>query len=156
MYKPADFVCSEQPFDIYGSAKNCENVIVTYGRLFSQACLAKENLAINGIKTCIIKLNRIKPIDEKAVFFAKQFKRVFFFEEGMLTGGIGESFNYKLSSIGFKGKFYLTAIDNKFVSQATVNATLHRLNLYAAGVEKIITQRVGCDVKQKKAGCNAV
>ena len=156
MYKPADFVCSEQPFDLYGNAINCENVIVTYGRLFSQACLAKENLTINGVKTCILKLNRIKPIDDRAVLIAKRFKNVFFFEEGMLAGGIGESFNYKLSGVDFKGKFYLTAIEDKFISQATVDATLHRLNLDAAGMEKIITQRVGCGVKQKKTGCNAV
>ena len=118
--------------------------------------MAKENLTINGVKTCILKLNRIKPIDDRAVLIAKRFKNVFFFEEGMLAGGIGESFNYKLSGVDFKGKFYLTAIEDKFISQATVDATLHRLNLDAAGMEKIITQRVGCGVKQKKTGCNAV
>lgn len=156
MYKPADFVCSEQPFDIYGSAIDCENVIVTYGRLFSQACLARKNMAINGTKTCIIKLNRIKPIDNKAVLIAKRFKNVFFFEEGMRAGGIGESFNYELSKVGFKGGFFLTAIEDEFVQQAAVGNTLHKLNLDSVGMEKIITQRVGCDAKQKKAGCTAV
>lgn len=156
MYKPEDFACSAEPFDVYGDFFNCENVIVTYGRMFSQACLARENLILKGIKVCIIKLNRIKPIDGKAVSLAKRFKHIFFFEEGMLSGGVGENFNYKLSCLDFKGKFWLTAIEDKFIAQATVNATLRKLYLDADGMEKIITQRVGYFDKQKKIGHNAI
>lgn len=147
MYKPADFACSENSFDVYGDISGCENVIVTYGRLFSQACLAKESLIKRNIKTCIIKLNRIKPIDEQAVLMAKKFKNVFFFEEGMLSGGVGETFSYKLGCAGFDGKFTLTAIEDKFITQATVAATLHKLNLDADGMEKIVARSVGCDAR---------
>ena len=143
MYKPTDFICSEKPFDIYGDFFNCENVIVTYGRLFSQACLAKESLSLKGVNVCILKLNKIKPIEKDAVLFAKQFKNVFFFEESMLTGGVGESFNYELSCINFNGTFHLTAIENKFVAQATVMASLQKLSLDALSMEKIIIEKVG-------------
>lgn len=143
MHKPIDFICSEKPFDIYGDFLNCENVIVTYGRLFSQACLAKESLSLKGVNVCILKLNKIKPIEKDAVLFAKQFKNVFFFEESMLTGGVGESFNYELSCINFNGTFHLTAIEDKFVTQSTVMASLQKLSLDALSMEKIIIEKVG-------------
>ncbi len=143
MYKPTDFICSDKPFDVYGNFLNCESVIVTYGRLFSQACLAKENLELKGINVCILKLNKIKPIEKKSVLFAKKFKNVFFFEESILTGGVGESFNYELGCVSFKGNFYLTAIEDKFVPQAEVMASLQKLNLDANGMEKIIIEKVG-------------
>ena len=47
--------------------------------------------------------------------------------------------------MGFDGTFTLTAIEDKFVSQATVAATLHKLNLDADGMEKIVARSVGCD-----------
>lgn len=156
MYKPTDFICSDETFDVYGDCLNCEIVVVTYGRLFSYACLAKENLLKKGIKICVIKLNRIKPIDSRAIFIAKSFKNVFFFEEGMLSGGVGENFNYKLDNAGFAGKFYITAIENQFIAQASVETILHKLCLDAEGIEKIIIQRVGSFDKQKKIGRNAI
>ena len=42
-------------------------VIVTFGRLFSNACMALATLREKGISARIIKLNRIKPIDIRAV-----------------------------------------------------------------------------------------
>lgn len=156
MYKPADFTCSERSFDVYGNVDKCENIVVTYGRLFSQACLAKENLAVNGIKICVLKLNRIKPLDNHAVLTAKRFKNVFFFEEGMLVGGVGENFNYRLSCAGFTGKFHLTAIENEFVAQASVASALRRLNLDAEGMEKIITRSVDGFNGQEKARCGTI
>lgn len=156
MYKPEDFACSCEPFDVYGDLMGCETAIVTYGRMFSQACLAKENLRLKRIKTCVIKLNRIKPIDSAAVLAASKFKNVFFFEEGMLSGGVGERFSYELTQVGFGGNFHLTAVDGEFVAQATVEAALHKLNLDADGMEKIIAQRIDAFGGQEKAGCSAV
>ncbi len=156
LYMPEGFKPSCKTFDIYGDYKNCDNLIVTYGRLFSYACRAKEKLEARGIKVCILKLNRIKPIDEKATLFATSFENIFFFEEGMLSGGVGERFNYSLGCANYKGNFDLTAIDNEFVVQATVKDTLHKLNLDADGMEKIIIQRVDNCGDQKEAGYTAV
>ncbi len=155
MYKPENFTSTHASYDIYGN-KNMDVVIVTYGRLFSQACLAKERLEIQGINACIIKLNRIKPIDEDAVLFAQNFNNVFFFEEGMLSGGVGEYFEYMLSQVGHKGKFKLTAIGDKFVTQATVQNQLHELELDADGIEKIILRSVERIDKQEEIGFTAV
>ncbi len=64
--------------------------IITYGRLFSAACEAVHLLDTEGIKARVIKLNRIKPIAREAVSNICTASKVFFFEEGIESGGIGE------------------------------------------------------------------
>ena len=43
LYKPKDFLASDKSFDIYGDC-TASVILVTYGRLFSYACQAKEQL----------------------------------------------------------------------------------------------------------------
>lgn len=128
LYRPADFRCSGKPFDVYGD-ETAEDAIVTYGRLFSNACLAKEALEKQGVPVKIVKLNRIKPIDPAAVAASLGCKRVFFFEEGVLQGGVGERFFFLLGQAGFTGKYTLRGIDDHFVPHATVAQTLENLGL---------------------------
>lgn len=137
LYKPSDFCASDEPFDVYGDP-SAVNVLVTYGRLFSFACLAKEELEKDGIPLCIIKLNRIKPIDGGALSLAVKRSRVFFFEEGMQLGGVGEHFGFLLSQMGFQGRYCLKAVNDRFVPQASMARALHSLELDAEGMIKII------------------
>ena len=127
----------KQRFDIYGD-KDADILIVTYGRIFSEACKAREQLLKLGKKVCILKLNIIKPIDKKAINFALGFKNIFFFEEGMLSGGIGETFGYQLGIKDYKDKYRITAIKDKFVPQSKVQSALRSLGLDAKGIEKVI------------------
>ncbi|MDQ5983389.1 MAG: 1-deoxy-D-xylulose-5-phosphate synthase [Eubacteriales bacterium SKADARSKE-1] len=150
-----DFKSTGKDFDIYGKVDS-DILIVTYGRIFSNACIARESLQAKGINACILKLNKIKPIDENAIKFAAKFSNVFFFEEGILNGGIGEHFNYKLSKSNFCGKFNLTAIDDKFVAQATVKATLENLYLDEKGMENIILRSVLKIGDKKETRCATV
>lgn len=149
------FKATGKDFDIFGEIDS-DILIVTYGRLFSSACIARENLQAKGINVCILKFNKIKPIDENAIKFATKFFNIFFFEEGILNGGIGEHFNYKLAKDNFCGKFNLTAIDDKFVSQATVKATLEALSLDEKGMENIILRSVLKIGDKKETGCTTV
>lgn len=133
LYKPEDFIPSINSYDVYGDS-NADVAIVTYGRIFSNACLARKTLAKHGVRACIIKLNQLKPLSDEAVTLALKFKYVFFFEEGILNGGVGEHFSYCLSKNGFNGNYSLTAIDDKFVVQATVESTLKKLSLDKDGM----------------------
>ncbi len=90
-------------------------MIVTYGRLFSFACLAISKLKRSGLCVNVLKLNRIKPIDERAISAAVSAERVFFFEEGIEQGGVGEHFSYLLGQAGFSGSFPLKR-DYRFCS----------------------------------------
>ena len=135
-YRPSNFV-SNDVYSVYGDGK--EALIVTYGRLFAYAAQTTEILKDKNINITVLKLNRIKPISEEAVHFACEFGKVYFFEEGIEAGGVGEMFCYMLKKNGFDGYYDLTAIKDKFVRQSTVEEALAQLNLDCPGmVNKMI------------------
>ncbi len=141
LFRPCDFRLSGRPFDLYGGAE-ATVAVVTYGRLFSFACLARLRLEKRGISLRIVKLNRIKPVDDGAVRSAAGAERVFFFEEGIRQGGVGERFGFLLSQSGFRGRFYLHAIEG-FVAHATMAESLNGLGLDDAGMERAILTECG-------------
>ncbi len=116
---PEDFTASLKAFDLYGEMS--ETLIVTYGRLFGAACKARNELIKEGKSVAVLKLNRIRPIDSEAVEIALKAKNIFFFEEGVRTGSIGEKLAATLLQKGYKGSFDLTAIDDCFVKQSSVD-----------------------------------
>ncbi len=127
LYIPSDFIPDNRPYTLYGD-ENAEILIITYGREFSQVCIAREELLKYGIPVCILKLNVIKPVAAGAVMAAKKFRYCYFYEEGIRSGGIGEVFGFELYQSGFSGKYTLTAI-NGCVYQAKTADALHRLGL---------------------------
>ena len=128
MFKPEDFNPSFGNYDVYGD-KNAEITLVTYGRMFSQCCLAKKILETQGINVKILKLNRIVPIDVNSVKEVLSSKEIFFFEEGYTVGGIGEGFLSQLMINGFSGKAHLHAIDSGFVPHGNMMKVLENLGL---------------------------
>ncbi|MEE0930994.1 MAG: 1-deoxy-D-xylulose-5-phosphate synthase [Acutalibacteraceae bacterium] len=142
-YIPNDFVCTNKSFSIYGDDKNLNILVITYGKIFSNACKALELLKSKGINICILKLNCIKPIPTGALDFAVRYKSIFFFEEGMATGGVGEHFLNKINHRGYNGKFNLTAIDDIFIKHAKVDSLLKKLRLDAEGMAKTIESKQG-------------
>ena len=126
-------------FSTYGD-KNAETCIVTYGRVTSQAIKAVDELSAKNINVLLISLNRIKPLPENAVDIMFTMKKVFFFEEGIRSGGIGEKTGFRLLERGYKGAFSLTAVNDRFVSQATVGELLHEYGLDAEGIVKKISE----------------
>ena len=103
--------------------------VVTYGRLTSQVIIAADELEKYGIKIHLISLNQIKPLPTVAVNKLLGKEKIYFFEEGQKNGSIGEKLASELLERGYTGRFSLTAIDNKFVEQATVNELLSAYGL---------------------------
>lgn len=136
-YKPDGYICVDRPYDFYGN-KGAEVLIVTYGRLFSDACVAYEELARCGVEVCILKLNRIKPIDKSALKSALEYKKILFFEEGMKTGGVGESFLSLINEMGYGGVCQIHAIDDSFVKQASISRSLEILLLDKNAMKKAV------------------
>lgn len=139
LYKPDDYGEESIDYDIYGS-RDCDNLLITYGRLFSYACKAKEMLEEKGIKLCILKLCRIRPINREAVEFAACFKNVWFFEEGIKNGGIARNFSDLLQLTSFGGNYHIKAINDKFVKQMSVSEALKMLKLDSDGMFDVITK----------------
>lgn len=135
--RPGELSVSSMNYDIYGD-RNAKKLLITYGRLFSNAAQAYEMLKENGESICVLKLCRIKPIDKSAIEFAKGFEKIHFFEEGILAGGIGETFDYELTKIGYTGLYKVTAIEDRFVQHSTVADGLTQNKLDAQSMYEIM------------------
>lgn len=135
--KPDGYTSESPDFDIYGDT-DADILIVTYGRLFCQACQAYATLKEQGVSVCILKLCRIKPMNKIVYEFAMKFSDIYFFEEGMMQGGVGETFEREMSHRAYPGHIDITAVDGEFVQHATVQRALEKLSLDAAGM----TQRI--------------
>lgn len=139
---PEGYTPTTENYETY-LKEDSEIGIVTYGRLFPYACEAAKKLRGEGVLASVIKLNRIKPIDEDAVKECLKFKKAFFFEEGIKSGGTGETFSRMLLELGFNGEFTLKAFDNCFVEQGKVETQLHRYGLDTDGMYSLIKQDGG-------------
>ena len=126
-------------YSTYGE-ENADTCIVTYGRVTSQAIKAIDEFSKNGVSAFLISINRIKPIPEEVINLVKNRKKVYFFEEGIRSGGIGERVGLRLLEEGFKGKYKLTAVPDSFVSQATVDELLEQYLLDKKGIVKTISE----------------
>ncbi len=138
--RPASFSCGASPFLISGDLDS-DQVIVTYGRIFSFAAEAAEQLKKQGISLKLLKLNQIIPIDPKAIQAVLSCSHIFFFEEGVKRGGIGEHFSYLLEEQGYGGSYCLQAIDDPYLPHAPMFYTLDSLGFSADGmVQKVISE----------------
>ena len=116
---PEDYTPSFGTYDFYGD-ESAEIVLVTYGRLFSETAKAVRELENRNIKAKVLKLNRIKPIDTEAIDRVLDSKYIFFFEEGVRSGGIAEKFAAELLQRDCKCGYDITAVEDCFVKQAKV------------------------------------
>lgn len=138
---PEDYMPSDDTYTFYGDM-SAKNVIVTYGRLFANACKAIDLLKSRGINTKILKLNRIKPIDINAISEVLGSDSIFFFEEGIRSGGAGEAFALRLIENGFKGQYKLQAIDDCFVAHASTLEQIKHFGLDVASMVNIVARSV--------------
>ncbi len=137
---PEDYTPSLKAYDFYG--EESDTLIVTYGRPFGCACGALKILKEQGVDAGVLKLNRIRPIDAGAIDVAMKAKRIFFFEEGVRSGGIGEKLAATLLQKGYKGEYNLTAIEDCFVKQASVPALMAKYGLSRDKIaEKILENK---------------
>ena len=102
---------------------NIDAVIVTHGRIVSEALEAADELSAEGIKVGIILLEVLKPYDETAERIAKMLPagecRVVFLEEEIKNGGMGMILDDKLSAMPImKNKSTkILAVDDTFVGR---------------------------------------
>lgn len=130
---PDGWKATLDPCACYGPA-GAPCVLVTYGRLFGAACEAADALCSQDVPTRVVKLNRIRPLPREAFAALDGVRQIFFFEEGIRAGGIGERLFAALAERGMHPDMHLTAVDDQFVQQATVTSCLHRFGLDRQGM----------------------
>lgn len=112
-------------------SKKSNKLIITYGRLFSEALLAQKESNFD-----ILKLNKIYPLSTDILKELANYNEIHFFEESVKKGGIAEHLSAILLQLGYKGKYKIHAINNKFVPQGKVSELLKDLKLDADGMIK--------------------
>lgn len=156
LYKQKGFVCVRYPrgtekeityklnalsdnISCYGD-NEADKVIVTYGRITAAAIEAADELIAEGIKTKVISLNKIKPLPEELFGEIMSKSKIFFFEEGIRSGGVGEKLAARLMEKGYKGEYFITAVEDRFVQQAKVDELLCLYGLDKESMIKKITE----------------
>lgn len=136
---PENVTLSNGNYDLLGD-ENAPIVIVTYGKLFFNAYKAMQKLLQNGVNARVLKLNKIIPIDKQAVRDVLNAEKIFFFEEGIKSGGVAEHFASILLENGYKGQYTVTAVDNQFVAQGPVKSLYKKFGFDVEGMFRIITE----------------
>lgn len=122
-------------FDTFGDT-NAEKCIVSFGREFLNIYDALGELD----NTFAIKLNRIKPINPNVLDLLKNVKTVYFFEEGIKSGGVGECFGSMLAESDVTAKFRHICIEDEFIKQASVESQLKKYRLDKESIIDIVNQ----------------
>ena len=108
--------------------ENYNKLIVSYGNTFNQA---------NGFDVALCKLNVLK-ITDKLIHEVSQYNEIYFFEEGIKNGGIGQILGEKLLESRYNGKYKHIAVE-EFVSHAEINSSLKKYSLDHDSMLEIIS-----------------
>ena len=140
-YLPDGYKAKDEPVSVFGK-ESAPVAVVTYGSVFSNACVAQEKLAEKGIYVKIVKLNRVWPLDESAIDAVMNCRAVLFFEEGIKAGGVGEAMASRLLEKKYSGDYTHIAVDNTFVHHAAIKALEEEFDLSPAKIADEVLRRV--------------
>ncbi|MDD2361908.1 MAG: 1-deoxy-D-xylulose-5-phosphate synthase [Oscillospiraceae bacterium] len=121
-------------------------LLITYGRIFANVKKAADDLHASGISVSLLKLTRILPLEDEWAEAALDYEQIYFFEEGIRTGGIGESMGVMLLQHGYTGKYKNIAIDG-FVPSCSTRSGLEKAGLDAKSIERLV--RADCMEKER-------
>lgn len=130
---PGGYKITTADFDYFNNQGS--TLIISYGRISVNVLYAIEKLKEKGILASVVILNKIKPIDSNVIKIAKEYKNVFFYEESVKSGAIGESFADLLLANDFKSNYFHFAVDDEFVAHSSVDSLLKK---YGFDVESIV------------------
>ena len=112
-------------------------MLITYGRISSEALKAVNILKEKNVSVSVLILNKIKPIEAFAVKIANGYSNVLFYEEAVKSGSIGQSFADMLFDINYKGNYKHIAVNDEFVPHASVTSLIKKYHLDS---ESIVNQ----------------
>ncbi len=124
---PNTYVITDSEFDYFDN--NSSKLIVSYGRVTAEVINAVEQLKNKGINFSIISLNKIKPISDEVYDIALKYSEIYFYEESVRSGSIGQSFADILCEKCYNGRYEHVAVNDSFVPHATVKSLLKKYKL---------------------------
>ena len=136
--KPEGYEYKKENYSVFGNVES-PVAIITYSREFSECCKAYQQLD----NVFLIKLNKIKPLDESVCLHLKNAKHIIFAEEGIKSGGVGECFGSMLKENGVNAEFKHIAVEDEFVKQASVKSQLKHYRLDADSIVEEVNKLNG-------------
>lgn len=134
--KPIDgYTYERADYDVFGDT-SAEKCIVGFGREFLNVYEALGELD----NTFAIKLNKIKPINPNITELLKNTKYVYFFEEGIKSGGVGECFGSMLAESDVSAKYRHICVEDEFIKQASVESQLKKYKLDKDSIINTVNQ----------------
>lgn len=117
--QPDNYSYNGEEYAIFGSS---DSIVVTYGRLFTNAY----NVAMKTNAACC-KINVIKPLPNGLINDLMKYKNIYVVEEGIKSGGLGEHLGFKLMEAGYNGKFSLRAVNDEFIAHMSTESAFKKL-----------------------------
>ena len=137
---PENYKFSNNDYDYFEGGN--EILFVTYGRISMNVLNAVNELKKHGINASTLVLHKIKPINNDVVSIAMNYKSVYFYEESVKSGSIGESFADLLLAIGFKNNYSHIAVKDEFVPHASVDSLMKKYGLDTESIVKNIMEKL--------------
>ena len=114
-------------------------VILAVGPQVFDAINAAENLIQNGIKCEVVNCRFIKPMDVNYLrSVVNKFQNVITIEEGVKTGGFGESVASWLITHEYKGNVKIISLPDEFVEHGPRDLLLEKWGVNQNGIEKAV------------------
>lgn len=129
----------DNDFDLLQESDDKNIILVSFGKEIYEVYKASQLLMHDGIKSSILKINKIKPINNEIIEELKKYKNVLFVEECIKIGGIGQLCASELAGSGIN--YYHLAIEN-FVTHGSCKELLKLCSLDSEGIEKFIKDNI--------------
>ena len=121
---------------------NGRTVILAVGPQVFDAINAANNLSSNGIECEVVNCRFIKPMDTDYLdSITDKFENVITIEEGVKTGGFGESVASWLITNGFKGNVDIISLPDEFVEHGPRDLLLEKWGVNQNGIVKAVTNK---------------
>ena len=114
-------------------------VILAVGAQVFDGIDAAKNLSKKGIECEVVNCRFIKPMDKDYLqSILERFDNVITIEEGVKTGGFGESVAAWLATNGYKGSVKIISLPDEFVEHGPRDLLLEKWGVDQKGIEDII------------------
>ena len=121
---------------------NGRTVILAVGPQVFDAINAANNLSSNGIECEVVNCRFIKPMDiDYLDSITDKFENVITIEEGVKTGGFGESVASWLITNGYKGNVDIISLPDEFVEHGPRDLLLEKWGVNQNGIVKAVTNK---------------
>ena len=121
---------------------NGGTVILAVGPQVFDAINAANNLSNNGIECEVVNCRFIKPMDTDYLnSITGKFENVITIEEGVKTGGFGESVASWLITHGYKGNVDIISLPDEFVEHGPRDLLLEKWGVNQNGIVKAVTNK---------------